>query len=73
MNSYKALRGLLSDPPLEVGEVVASLAGDSWLIELPGGGQIQARGQATVGQEVFVRNGLIEGQAPALTVVLIDI
>lgn len=73
MNSYKELRGLLPDAPLEVGEVIAALAGDVWLIELPGGGQIQARGTASVGQDVFVRDGVIEGQAASLTVVLIEI
>jgi hypothetical protein len=35
-------------------------------IEMPGGGVLQARGEATQGQRVFVRDGLIEGPAPEL-------
>ena len=35
-------------------------------IELPGGGVLRARGDALVGQRVFVRDGLIEGPAPEL-------
>jgi len=36
-------------------------------ITLPGGGKLQARGEATQGQRVFVRDGAIEGPAPELT------
>ena len=38
-------------------------------VTLPGGGVIHARGQATLGQRVFIRDGVIEGPAPALTYV----
>ena len=38
-------------------------------ITLPGGGVLQARGEATAGQRVFVRDGVIEGEAPTLTYV----
>ena len=36
-------------------------------VDLPGGGRLQARGDAQAGQRVFVRNGVIEGEAPNLT------
>ena len=42
-------------------------------IELPGGGVLKARGDATTGQQVFVRGGVIEGTAPNLPVELIEI
>lgn len=42
-------------------------------VQLPGGGVLQVRGAAAVGDQVFVRDGLIEGLAPALAIVSIDI
>jgi hypothetical protein len=35
-------------------------------VELPGGGVLQVRGDAAVSDQVFIRDGLIEGQAPQL-------
>lgn len=54
--------------PLEVGDVTAVGAGVV-TVTLPGGGVIQARGQATVGQRVFVKDGAIDGEAPVLAYV----
>lgn len=71
-NLYKSLRALFPDPPLQVGEVVDYGNGEA-LVQLPGGGNITARGQAMIGDRVFVRDGVIEGQAPTLTIELIDI
>jgi len=52
---------------------VLSISGEVAAVELPGGGRLQARGQATVGQRVFVRDGVIEGAAPDLPVVLFEV
>lgn len=71
-NLYRAFLDLIPDPALQTGEVI-SIANNIALIELPGGGEIKARGEATVGQKVFVRGGVIEGQAPNLTVELIEV
>jgi hypothetical protein len=71
-NPFVALRGLLAGPGLQVGEVTAG-AGSSWQVQLPGGGLITARGTAAVGQKVFVRGGVIESQAPAMPVVMVEV
>lgn len=71
-NPFKLLKALLPDPGLEVGDVLAISNGTA-TIQLPGGGLLQARGITTVGARVFVRNNLIEGPAPSLTVEIIDI
>lgn len=71
-NPYKLLKNLLPDPPLLIG-TVASVSGGTATISLPGGGTVQGRGSATVGQQVFVRDGVIEGEAPSLSVELIDV
>ena len=68
MNLQKRFLALIPDAPLLVGEVLA--VGDGIAqIELPGGGLVHARGEATVGQRVFVRDGAIEGPAPTLVYV----
>lgn len=69
-NLYRKFRELIPDAPLLVGTVVATAP---VRVELPDGNQIAARGEATVGQVVFVRDGVIEGTAPTLPVVLIEV
>lgn len=71
-NAYEDLLSTLPQAPLQVGTVETSADGVC-TVELPGGGKIRARGAATVGQTVFVRDGVIEATAPTLTLVLIEI
>lgn len=71
-NLYKAFLDLIPDPALQTG-TVTSVSNNIALVELPGGGEIKARGDATVGQKVFVRGGVIEGQAPILPVEVISL
>lgn len=65
MNLFKEFLNLLPPRPLEVG-TVQSIHNGIANVQLPGGGVLQARGEATQGQRVFVRDGLIEGPAPEL-------
>lgn len=71
-NPYALLRELLPEPALQVGTVSAINNGVA-LIVLPGGGVAQARGDATVGDRVFFRGGAIEGTAPNLSLVQIEV
>lgn len=71
-NAYAALRALFPDPSLEVGTVVSISSGTA-TIELPGGGRAQARGDTTVGARVFFRAGAIEGAAPSLPIVEVEV
>lgn len=71
-NPYRQLLEILPQRPLQVGDVVHVGAGES-VIELPGGGRLTARGAATVGQRVFVRDGAIEGLAPTLPIEVIEV
>jgi hypothetical protein len=72
LNPYTILKALLPSRPLQIGTVVAYDNGLA-TVELPGGGTINARGITATGQLVFVRDDVIEGPAPALTVELIDV
>lgn len=71
-NPFTELLALLPTYPLQVGEVVGYSDGVA-TIELPDGAQVQARGSAAVSDRVFFRAGAIEGPAPALSIVLIDV
>lgn len=71
-NLWKRLKEVLPDEPLLIGEVIAVTSYGA-NVELPDGSNIAVRGDAQVGQKVFVRAGVIEGQAPALSVVEIEI
>lgn len=67
-NLYQIFKSLLPQKPLLVGTVVAVFA-TGCSVELPDGSVISARGSANIGARVFVRDGLIEGEAPNLTYV----
>lgn len=71
-NLYAQFKKLLPNAPLLVGTVAATYTGGA-TITLQGGGTLRARGEATVGDRVFVRDGVIEGLAPALTLVEIEV
>ena len=71
-NVYQQFRELLPDPPLQAGTVTAVGAG-VLTVQLPGGAQVTVRGEAPVGQNVFFRDGVVEGVAPSLTLEAIEI
>lgn len=74
-NLYRALRELLPDAPLLVATVVSVQTSEGTsTVEYPGGGQQRVRGtNAIAASQVFVRNGIIEGAAPALTALTIEV
>ncbi len=72
MNFYRLFRDLIPEQPLLVGTVTALLTGGCY-VDLPDGGTVFARGTATVGQKVFVRDGVVEGIAPTLGIELIEV
>ncbi len=78
MNLFKRLQALLPAPPVLVGRVLAHHDDDTSTVSLPAGqavaaydGQLQSgslirvRGRnVAVGQNAFVRDGVVESQAP---------
>lgn len=64
-NPFKRLERLLAPPPEVRGQVVAA-SGGLVLVNLPAGVQIRARGEAAVGDWVFVRDGVVTGTSPAM-------
>lgn len=72
MNLFKRFTSLLPARPLQVGDVLAVDNGVA-TIEVPGGAQVQARGDVDVGDRVFFRDGVVEGTAPALPLEVIEV
>ena len=73
-NLYQALRELLPESPLLVASVVSINPDNTSTVQFPGGNQQRVRGTSTaVASQVFVRNGVIEGAAPALTALTIEV
>jgi hypothetical protein len=71
-NLYSVFKALLPETPLLVGVVYSIQAGGCY-VTLPSGGRVLAKGEATIGQTVFVKDGIIQGIAPSLAVVAITI
>ena len=71
-NLYEQFRQLIPEPPLQAGTVI-EIGSGLVTVALPGGGLIRARGNAAVGQKVFVRDDVVEGIAPSLTLEIIEI
>ena len=66
-NLYLQLREIFAPGRVQIGKVVA-VADGAVTVELPGAGQVRAKGQATEGGSVFVLEGVIQGPAPDLPV-----
>lgn len=64
-NLYKRLRNIIPEPRLLAGTVISTGEGTA-RIQLPDGSIVQARGEAVIEQNVYLRDGVIEGVAPAL-------
>lgn len=71
-NLYRDLRNLLPGPRLVIGTVTVVETGRV-TVELPDGSTLAALGSASVGAKVYVRDGSVEGVAPTLSVVEIEI
>lgn len=71
-NPYKRLRNLFPEARLLVGTVTEA-GTETATVELPDGTLMRVRGVATVGAQVYVRDGVIEGPAPDLIIVEIEV
>ena len=74
-NLYRALRELLPEAPLQVATVIAVHTSEGTsTVAWPGGSQQRVRGASVaVDNPVFVRDGVIEGTAPVLTLEVIEV
>ncbi len=75
MNIYQQLVGLLPQNPLMVATVTTVHTADgASTVTWPGGQQQRVRGTSVAaGHQAFVRAGVIEGAAPDLPLVVIEV
>lgn len=69
----RRLQDLVASPPLQVGDVASISDSLATVTLLGGGGELTARGTATVGARVYIRAGVIEGPAPTLPFEAIEV
>lgn len=72
MNLFTRLKSLLPDSPLLIAKVI-SLTSTGATVQFPDGSLAIVRGSASIDQTVFVKDGTIEGPAPELPIVVIEI
>ena len=72
VNLFRQFEKLLPARPLLIGTVQAASA-DGLMVELMSGAQVRARGEAAVGERVFVRDGAVEGPPPAMPVIYVEV
>lgn len=74
-NIWKRFADLLPKDPRVVGTVISVNGGGGYTVQLAGGGTLQALSDVTysVNARVFVVGRRIEGTAPALTSLTIDV
>jgi hypothetical protein len=74
-NLYRALMELLPEPPLQVATVASiDYASGTSAITWPGGDVQTVRGTSVaIGSNVFVRSEVIEGKAPSLEALTIEV
>lgn len=73
MNLWRRFQQLANPPSLvTVGECVSADFGEC-TVEFPGGSRLRVQGAGEVGQSYFIRDGRLDGAAPALTAVEIEV
>lgn len=65
-NIYKQILEILPSESRDKGQVV-SVESDGAIVELMTGARVRVRGNASVGDHVWIKGGAIEGPAPALS------
>lgn len=71
-NLYQRLRSLFPGSRRQIG-TVTGISGSTVTVQLPDGSSTMVIGSAQVGTEVYFSNGVVDGVAPSLPVVVIEI
>lgn len=72
-NKWIKFKSILPSDPLLIGNVVLAHSDGSCTVSLPSGGTVRVRGSGSPGQTVYIRSGKIDGIAPSLTALEIEI
>ena len=73
-NLYRYLQELVPQPTVQIATVIAVNADNTSTVEFPDASRLTVRGTAVaVGSPAFIRNGVIEGLAPARTATVVEV
>ncbi len=72
-NLWSQFKALAGGPSYRTVGTCTSSSFGSCMIQLPGGAEIQAQGAGTVGTRYFVKDGKLDGEAPDLDLLEIDV
>lgn len=73
-NIWREFQALLPAPPLYVVEILEHNADGTSTVAMPNGESFRVRGQGVAeGSFAFVRDGVIEGEAPAVTPITLEV
>ena len=73
-NQWKQFAALIPGDPLLVGTVLSHEADGTSTVQLPDGGILRPQGQdVTVGDRAFVQSNRVQGEAPALLAVEVNV
>jgi len=71
-NLYKRFSDLTGRKLRTVAVCLSSSAGESWM-QYPGGGLAKVKGEGATGTLYFIFDGRLDGEAPALTALVVEI
>lgn len=73
MNLWRRFQQLANPPTLTTVGVVVSADFGECTVQFPGGSTMRVQGTGTVGTHYYIRDGRLDGEAPMLVVVEIEI
>jgi hypothetical protein len=73
MNLWRRFQQLANPPSLTAVGVVVQADSEECTVEFPGGSRLRVKGTGTVGQRYYIRAGRLDGEAPALTPVVVEV
>lgn len=72
-NLWSRFQAVAGGPSYRTVGTCTSAAFGTCMIQLPGGTEIQVKGSGTVGTQYFVLDGKLDGEAPALDLLEMEI
>ena len=73
MNLWRRFQQLASPPSLVTVGVVVAADVEECTVEFPGGSRLRVQGTGEIGQSYFIREGRLDGEAPSLTAVEVEV
>lgn len=73
MNLWRRFQQLASPPSLVTVGACVSADEDECTVEFPGGSRLRVKGAGEVGKNYFIRDGRLDGEAPTLAALVVEV